>query len=526
MNLYRLLQKRLAAGPPVRVGLIGAGKFGSMFLSQAPTTPGLRSRRSPICPPTARGTPAAGSAGTRRGSPRTRFTDDSARDDRGGRRGGRGGSHRQPRAGIAHALAAFAAGKHVVMVNVEADVLAGPLLAREAAQAGVVYSLAYGDQPALICEMVDWARACGFGVVAAGKGTKYLPEYHASTPDTVWGYYGLTPEQARERRDEPADVQLLSRRHQVGDRDGGGRQRDRADPAARRAGLPALRRRRPGRRAAAGQRRGAAPRGPGGGRFVPASGTAARWSSDLRWGVYVVFEAPNDYAARCFGEYGVLTDPSGRFAAHVQAVPPDRPGAEHLGRCPRRCAARRPARRPGSAATWWRPPSATCAPARCWTARAATCVWGRLMPAAESLRVGGLPIGLANRVPLVRDVPRGQPSPGTTSEWTRRTRPIVTGARWRRRFRRRREPDHAAPEPAHRDRRPATGAASLAPRPVMSGCSPAERTCPAAGERKVSATCTPRAAGPAAVYGSPSREIGSQARFYNPASAPPRPAEG
>src|SRR6202042_2633167 len=100
-------------------------------------------------------------------------------------------------AGIAHARCAIAEGKHIVMVNVEADVLAGVALAHEAARAGVVYSLAYGDQPALICELVDWARACGFRVLAAGKGTKYLPEYHASTPATVWGYYGLTEEQAR-----------------------------------------------------------------------------------------------------------------------------------------------------------------------------------------------------------------------------------------------------------------------------------------------------------------------------------------
>ena len=55
------------------------------------------------------------------------------------------------------------------MVNVEADVLAGVALAREAPRAGVVYSLAYGDQPALICELVDWARACGFRVIAAGR---------------------------------------------------------------------------------------------------------------------------------------------------------------------------------------------------------------------------------------------------------------------------------------------------------------------------------------------------------------------
>ena len=99
-------------------------------------------------------------------------------------------------AGAAHALAAIEAGKHVVMVNVEADVLCGPALARRAAERGVVYSLAYGDQPALIAEQVDWARACGLEVIAAGKGTKYLPAFHRSTPDTVWGHYGITPERA------------------------------------------------------------------------------------------------------------------------------------------------------------------------------------------------------------------------------------------------------------------------------------------------------------------------------------------
>jgi hypothetical protein len=102
-----------------------------------------------------------------------------------------------PRAGIANAKGAIAAGKHIVMVNVESDVLAGPVLARKANSAGVCYSMAYGDQPALVSEMVDWARATGFHVTAAGKGTKYLPAYHAVTPDDVWTRYGLTPEEAR-----------------------------------------------------------------------------------------------------------------------------------------------------------------------------------------------------------------------------------------------------------------------------------------------------------------------------------------
>jgi hypothetical protein len=197
MNLYRLLQKRAAAGHPVCVGLIGAGKFGSMFLSQVPTTPGLKvAAIADLSPERAR--QACRNVGwTEERIAATRFVDDAAAmigfpevevvvEATG-----------HAPAGIAHARRTIREGKHIVMVNVEADVLAGPLLAREAEAAGVVYSLAYGDQPALICELVDWARSCGFPVIAAGKGTKYMSEYHASTPETVWGHYGLTPEQAQ-----------------------------------------------------------------------------------------------------------------------------------------------------------------------------------------------------------------------------------------------------------------------------------------------------------------------------------------
>ena len=100
-----------------------------------------------------------------------------------------------PIAGAYHAVRSIDAGCHVIMVNVEADCMIGPVLAARAHRAGVVYAMAYGDQPALICELVDWCRTVGFDVVAAGKGTKYLPEYHASTPETVWSYYGFTDEQ-------------------------------------------------------------------------------------------------------------------------------------------------------------------------------------------------------------------------------------------------------------------------------------------------------------------------------------------
>src|SRR5215831_20956212 len=205
MNLYRLLQARADERRPLRVGLIGAGKFGTMYLAQAKHTPGIHvAAIADLAPDRARASLArAGWAPGRFGarsfadavkSGATLVTDDAHAlieapeieiviDATG-----------HPPAGIRHALGAFARGKHVVMVNVEADALAGPLLARRAREAGVVYSLAYGDQPALICELVDWCRAAGFEVVAAGKGTKYLPEYHQSTPDTVWPYYGFTRE--------------------------------------------------------------------------------------------------------------------------------------------------------------------------------------------------------------------------------------------------------------------------------------------------------------------------------------------
>ncbi|KTS83086.1 flagellar basal body P-ring biosynthesis protein FlgA, partial [Pantoea dispersa] len=177
--------------------LIGAGKFGSMFLSQVPHTPGLevpvivdldRERAREACR-TVGWDDARISA--------TTFTDDGARAIAGGAFDVVVEATGNPAVGIRHARAAIAAGKHVVMVNVEADVLAGPLLAEEARKAGVVYSPAYGDQPALTAEMVDWARATGFHVVAAGKGTKYLPAYHDVTPEGVWQHYGLTAGEAQ-----------------------------------------------------------------------------------------------------------------------------------------------------------------------------------------------------------------------------------------------------------------------------------------------------------------------------------------
>ena len=66
-----------------------------------------------------------------------------------------------PVVGVTHAKSASRNGQHIVMVNVETDVLVGAQLAYEAKAAGVVYSMPYRDQPALTCELVEWARITG-----------------------------------------------------------------------------------------------------------------------------------------------------------------------------------------------------------------------------------------------------------------------------------------------------------------------------------------------------------------------------
>ena len=407
MNLYRLLQARAAAGRPVRVGLIGAGKFGSMFLSQVPTTPGLQvASIADLSPDRAR--EACRRVGwTEERIAATRFVDAA------------GAMIASPDvevvveatghapAGIAHARRAIREGKHIVMVNVEADVLAGPLLAREAEAAGVVYSLAYGDQPALICELVDWARSCGFPVIAAGKGTKYMPEYHASTPETVWGYYGLTPEQAKVGGMNPQMFNSFLDGTKSGIEMAAVANASGLTPAPDGLVFPAV-----------GTHEMAEMLRPGNAGTLHHAGQVEVISSvhrdgspvknDLRWGVFVVFEAPNDYAQRCFQEYGVVTDHTGRVSALYRPF--------HLIGLELNVSILSAALRgePSGTPTGFRGDVVSTAKrdlraGEVLDGEGGACVWGKLMTAADSLRLGGVPIGLANRVPLVRDVPMGQP---------------------------------------------------------------------------------------------------------------------
>jgi len=377
-----------------------------MFLSQVPTTHGLEvASIADLAPDRARA--ACRNVGwTDERIAATRFTDDAMAMMRAADVEVVVEATGHAPAGIAHARAAIAAGKHIVMVNVEADALAGPLLAKEAEAAGVVYSLAYGDQPALIFEMVDWARACGFPVIAAGKGTKYMPKYHASTPETVWGYYGLSAEDARAGGMNPqmfnsfldgtkSGIEMAA----VANATGLG-----VPPAG--LGFPAVgvadmaRVLRPGNHEGALTQTGQ----------VEVISSIHRDGSDvvgdLRWGVYVVFEAPGDYAARCFKEYGVMTDPSGRFSALYRPF--------HLIGLELNVSILSAALRGEAtgAATGFRGDVVSTAKrdlkaGEMLDGEGGACVWGKLMPAAASLAIGGLPIGLANRVPLLRDVKVG-----------------------------------------------------------------------------------------------------------------------
>lgn len=406
MNLYHLLLKRHDAGKPVRVALIGAGKFGSMFLSQVPHTPGLEV--PVICdlsPDRARAA-CLGVGWDEARISATEFSDDAmsalARPDIDVVVEATG----HPAAGLRHARAAIREGKHAVMVNVEADVLVGPLLAEEARRAGVVYSLAYGDQPALTAEIVDWARATGFNVVAAGKGTKYLPAYHEVTPDNVWEHYGFTNEEAAAAGLNPqmfnsfldgtkSAIEMAAIANATGlDVPADGL----SFPPCGADDLPHVLR----------------PRSAGGvlerASMVEVVSSLERdgrpVNRDLRWGVYAVFEAPNDYAAGCFRQYGLKTDESGRYAAMYKPY--------HLIGLELNISILSAALRgePTGQALEFRGDVAAVAKrdllaGETLDGEGGFTVWGRAMRASDSVRVGALPIGLAHNLRLKNAVSRG-----------------------------------------------------------------------------------------------------------------------
>jgi predicted homoserine dehydrogenase-like protein len=419
MNLHRRLLQRQAVGKPLRIGIIGAGKFGTMYISQARKTPGIHLIGVADLS-VARAKEAFARTGWAAERYAARSLDEAMKT---------GGTHigedaealikhagveiivevtGHPPAAVSHALKAFAHGKHVVNVTVEADAFCGPLLARRAAEAGVIYSLAYGDQPALICDLVDWARTAGFDVVSAGRGHKWLPHYAQSTPETVWGYYGLTEEQAKLGGLNPQMFNSFL---------------DGSKPAIESTAvcnatglvppphgleyppcslddLPFVCR----------------PKSEGGqlhtkgqvevlsclerdGRWIP---------QHIRWGVFVVFEGDTEYVRRCFSEYGVATDPNGRYAALYKryhliglelgiSVAAVGLRGEASG-CP-----------DGFRADAVASAKRDLKPGEILDGEGGYTVVGHLMPAKDSLAIGALPLGLAHKIKVVNQVKAGQP---------------------------------------------------------------------------------------------------------------------
>ena len=403
MNLYAKLLER--KDNPLRVGLIGAGKFATMYLAQVPKTPGVRLVGIADLNPAnardnlkrvgwdeARMPPISEDWEQLVSNPQVDIVIEATGN---------------PMAAVEHILGAFRNGKHVINVTVEADAFCGPMLARKAAAAGVVYSLAYGDQPALICDLVDWARAAGFPVVAAGRGHKWLPHYAQSTPETVWGYYGLTPEQARVGGlnpkmfnsvldgSKPAIVtSAVCNATGLTPAPGG-----LAYPAGSVDQIPNLMR----------------PRAEGGvlhhkGQVEVVSslqpdGTPIEY--DIRFGVWVAFEGETDYIRRCFAEYGVKTDDSGRYAClykrwHLIGL--------EVGISVASVGLRG---EPTGCATGFRADAVATAkralkPGELLDGEGGTTVVGKLMPAQDSLAQGCLPLGLAHGWKLLRPVAAGQ----------------------------------------------------------------------------------------------------------------------
>jgi predicted homoserine dehydrogenase-like protein len=418
MSLHRKLQELAANHQSIKVGLIGAGKFGSMYLSQIPNTPGVHLVGIADLSPSS----------AKKNLSRVGWKDEQSNATSLDEAIKTGQTHisenwealvshpaidvivectGHPIAAVDHCLLAFKNGKHVVNVTVEADAFCGPLLAQKALEAGVVYSLAFGDQPALICDLVDWARTCGFPVVAAGRGHKWLPHFSESTPETVWGNYGLTPEQAERGGLNPKMFNSFL---------DGSKPSIESTAVANATGLsvpsngllyppasvediPYVTR----------------PISEGG--VLEKKGMVEVISSleangrkipyDIRMGVWVTVEAETDYIKNCFEEYNAHTDPSGRYFTlykrwHLIGL--------EVGMSVASVALRKEAT--GVAHCWNADVVATAKrdlkPGEILDGEGGYTVWGKLLPAQKSVAMGGLPLGLAHDIKVIRPVKKGQ----------------------------------------------------------------------------------------------------------------------
>ncbi len=396
MNLHHLLATRPS---PIQIGLIGAGKFSAMFLAQARRTPNLAI--AAIAAIADHNPPRALQTLDLIGWPEAAplLTDDPSTLLRNPALDVVIEATGDPSAGVRHCLEAIAHGHHIIMVNVEADALAGPLLARRAHQSGLIYSLAWGDQPALICEHVDWARACGFEVVCAGKGTRYLPRYHQSTPATVWDNYifdaetaargGMNPKMFNSFIDgSKSAIEMTAVSNATGllPQPTGLT----FPPVSRYHLAEALKSRQGNTEVISSLHRDGTP-----------------VEDDLMMGTFVVIRAASDYVRHCFEEYRMLPDPTFEYAALYR--PTHLIGLE-LGISVASVVLRN---EPTGAPRAWHSDAVATAKrnlnkGETLDGEGGYCVWGKQMAATESRRQGALPLGLASNVTLLRDIPEGE----------------------------------------------------------------------------------------------------------------------
>ena len=403
MFLEKKINELIDNKKTVNVTIIGAGKFGSMFLSQAPYTKGLNVFT--ICDLNIdKAKKACREVGWSEDQiNNVIFTEDFEKAINDDEVDVVVEATGHPSSGIKHARTCFKYGKHVIMVNVEADVLAGPSLSAEANSAEVVFSMAYGDQPSLTLEIIEWARASGFKVTAAGKGTKYMPEYHYSTPKTVWDHYGLTSDEA-----EKAGMNSKMFNSFLD----GTKSSLEMSAIANASGLNV----------------------PNNGLLFPPCGMDDLASllkeknkggilekneqvevvsslerdgrpvfKDLRWGVYAVLQAPNEYAASCFKQYGMNTDQSGEFSAMYKPF--------HLIGMELNTSIFSAAllKLPTGQTKYFKGDVVSVSKKNLkkgekLDGEGGFTVWGKLIPASTSLNLKALPIGLANDMFLKNDI--------------------------------------------------------------------------------------------------------------------------
>lgn len=419
MNLATLLQKRAAEAGPVRVGIIGAGKFGSMMLAQARHIKGYhvvgvadlnvaKARESLKRVGWEEDQYSAKTLGDAYKTGKTCIVDNAAAlaefdgieciiEATG-----------HPIVGVRHALLAIDHGKHVVMVNVEADVMCGPLLAARAKAKGVVYSMAYGDQPAFMCELIDWVRSCGFELTAAGKGMNFEPRYRYSTPDTVWGYFGWTKAEVK-AGDFNAQMYnsftdgTKAAIEMAAVANGTGLDCPDAGLAFLPAGLhdlanvfkPAAD---GGRLARSGLIDIAASQEPDGREVL----------NNIRYGMFVTFKAPDEYTRACFKQYGLLTDKSGWYASmwrpfHLIGLETSVSVLSAVLRGEATgCSKEFRADAVATAKTDLKA-------GEMLDGEGGFAVWANAIPASKSLALDALPIGLAHKVKLVKPVAKDTP---------------------------------------------------------------------------------------------------------------------